>query len=390
LPKKSWVEKAAESGDWKAPLAEAKKQLATSGAKILASRAPRDRLERCISRIGEDEAPEVQDASDDKVQEHVDDTYLEDADPLPSDQEEAALAPKEKQAPAVTLADAYQDYRERGGNRPLVKKVLEHLGSTPIDQLDRSAIIAASLQLYPKCLQSERHELVIDPLEEVVCSYKPPPVRPEGGFRNNPGAWDEYQYWTNRKVEREVEWAKVVAAHEWYRKHLWPPLEGVAKQTWETEEQWQASLDPFGLHHRPRWARLDPWPERKPDLRIPDIAWGTPKEQADHKLRGLLSATFHPYVREDTLTGNEEGGWYLEFGHRPGKKPGRPPEDPYYGYIPQRRGRPRKAGKLSGAEKAKRHRDKKRAKKAKAAARDHYLWMLERLNRTSYVRISTE
>jgi hypothetical protein len=268
----------------------------------------------------------------------------------------------------VTLAVAYQDYLERGGNRRLVKKVLEELGSTPIDQLDRSALIDHARRLYPKCQQSERHNNVIDPVGEIVGGYKPRPARPAGGHFTSSEAWKEYQFQTQRLVKIEAEQAINTAILEHWGKDL-PRLEDVAaKPAWATEQRWLASLDPWGLKNPIRWASVDRPPVRKPDLRIPDYVWGTPKEQADHKLRDLFSATFHPH----------EGGWHREIGHRPDLKPG-PIENPYYGYLPQSRGRPRKARKFTNAEKTKRWRDKKRAKKAKKAARDHYLWMLERL-----------
>jgi len=60
--------------------------------------------------------PEERDTSLDRVQEHIEDGYLEDADPLPSDKEERALALADRHS-VVTLAEAYRDYLERGGMR---------------------------------------------------------------------------------------------------------------------------------------------------------------------------------------------------------------------------------------------------------------------------------
>ena len=65
----------------------------------------------------------------------------------------------------------------------------------PIDQLDRSTIVDAGRRLYPKCLQSERAELVHDPLEEIV-GFGRTIVRQAPTLR-----WDEYRYWTERKAE---------------------------------------------------------------------------------------------------------------------------------------------------------------------------------------------
>jgi hypothetical protein len=138
MPKKSWVDKAVESGDWAEAENKAKKALRKSGAKILAQRATRDAPET-IRRFGglEPDAPEPADTSDDPVQEYVEDVPDEDVDILPSDDQEAALTPADRR-PVVALAKVYADYRERGGNRVLEQRVLAYLGSTNIEDIDRA------------------------------------------------------------------------------------------------------------------------------------------------------------------------------------------------------------------------------------------------------------
>src|SRR5262245_20294820 len=90
MPKKSWIDKAAESGDWSDAERLARKLLNRSNTEIKNSRQVQDREK--ITSFGEGE--EAESALDvealDRVEELVED---ENDDPLPTDEEEAALTP---------------------------------------------------------------------------------------------------------------------------------------------------------------------------------------------------------------------------------------------------------------------------------------------------------
>ena len=238
MPRKSWVEKAAETGDWSGALAKAKQRLRTSGAKIVARRAQK---ERSISRAGENETPEVDslDTRPDRVEELIEDEFSEDADPLPSDEEEKVLAQADKR-PAVTLAELYRGYLERGGNRRLTKRVLDHLGSVSIDQIDRSAIIDAGLKLYPRSSQAERTELVHDPLEEIVGSSAV--VMPATTVRRG---WDECRYWLERKAELHA------AQQRWNEE-----LRRIVERNTIPEDEFWAQFRDWEEFYGPRWATI--------------------------------------------------------------------------------------------------------------------------------------
>jgi hypothetical protein len=102
MPRKSWVDKAVESGGWKEAETQARTALRKSGAEIRAQRAAVDRPETIRRFEGlEPDAPEPADSSDDEVQEFVEDVPDEDVDVLPDDAQEAALTPAETK-PVVT------------------------------------------------------------------------------------------------------------------------------------------------------------------------------------------------------------------------------------------------------------------------------------------------
>src|SRR5262249_41753564 len=126
MAKKSWVDKAAESG-WNDAENKARAALKKSAQAIRAQSAAIDRPEAIRRFEGlEPAAPEPADTSDDPVQEFVEDLPDEDVDVLPDDGRERALTTT-KTRPVVTLAQAYAEYREKGGNRDLDPRVLDYL-----------------------------------------------------------------------------------------------------------------------------------------------------------------------------------------------------------------------------------------------------------------------
>jgi hypothetical protein len=348
LSKKSWVDRAAESGDWDEHEARAKAALGKSNKKILAARVPRDRLEK-IFRGLEPDTPEQVDASDDPVQEHVDDHYVEDADPLPSDAEEKAIAPVGRHL-VVTVADAYRDYLERGGNRQLPKRVLAEIGSVPVDQLDRPAIVEVGWKLYPKCLKSERVELVYEPLEEIVGFGWNEIVRQGPSLQ-----WDECRYWNERKAVLDAEM-------EAYLKRWEDGLEKARNDpnAAERERRFWVERDMFD---RPDWAGgkpSGPPPDPKPVESYP-IRGSSTSQRLRYKLRGQLSALPHGLEFGSPPIPTAVETYPVTFLGYGGQVTGRVAAEPYYGWEKAPVGRPREH--RNDAEKMRAYRKRKRARK---------------------------
>src|SRR5262245_28210090 len=219
MPKKSWIDKAAESCDWSDAEKQARRLLGKSGAQIRESRQTQDR-EKIIA-FGEGEEPNAMLGLDalDRVEELVED---ENDDALPSDEEEGALTATDTQ-PVVTLSMAYDAYLARGGNRRLPGPALAHLGSRDVTQIDRATVIAAALKLYPKHSPQERAELLYDPLSEVLGgnlkALAPAPV--SNLVRRNPGP---HKSWAEQRAEYERERAEYYDRLE----KIWDMMEALA------------------------------------------------------------------------------------------------------------------------------------------------------------------
>ena len=375
MPKKSWIEKAAESGDWAAAIETAKKQLRKSAAQIEQGRAPREAPEVFKDIGGPLDAPEPADTSDDPVQEYIEGgvTEDEDGDQLPGDEQE--LVPAEP-TPVATLAEAYEDYLERGGNRSLQERVLDHFGDMNVEEINRTVVIAASRKLYPGLTQAERAELIVDPLEEIIGGINPrtvertaKPVPAPGsedlGPRPLSGSRSLARWWGERARQEQAALEKI---------NLWPPgkeypwveLPGANDANLaRIEATWVRSVysDP---NNDDTWARIE-----RPKMRLgppdppvsaettfnPDTiaiyqGRGSVRDHWEYKHRSLLSALKRPDGRR------------LRFG--PPKRIGasRYP-GVYYGHEPEKAGRPTKPDKLSRKEIQRAYRERKKAEKAK-------------------------
>jgi hypothetical protein len=330
MPRKSWVDKATETNDWSEAVAKAKTQLRKSGAKIFASRVPKDGPEKIFQGI-EPDTPEPADAGDDAVQEHVDDGFIEDADELPTDDQEKQLAPVQT-SPAVRFAKAYQDYRDRGGNRSLEDRALAYFGPMDIELIDRAAIIAAARKLYPNRSQADRAELVYDPVEEVIACPRlrePKKKRESVETRASDGISPEL-------AERIATFnAKLAKSTKEAMDYLYVLFPGSAPTDEEIREYW-ARFDRRD-YSGDRWASISKPPGPPPDP-VPaeplKIRWSSAADRWRYKHRGLF------------------GHWL-----------------PYGCEKRQPSGRPKKPNKLTNAEKQKAYRDRKRAEKE--AKKDH-------------------
>jgi hypothetical protein len=356
MAKKSWIDKAAESGDWSGATKQAGKMLAKAATEIRNSRQPRDREK--VTCFGEGEEREVAPDlnPDDRVEELVED---ENDDELPTDAEERALGQPET-APTVTLSAAYDDYLARGGNRRLPKRVLALLGTTNVNQIDRSTIIAAGRELYPSLSQAQRGELVHHPIEEVL-----------GGVRSAERVAAKRHRELDAKYQGERDRARLARYHAEkakYQEAWFAHLRGDDKLYRELglpvgnrisdHEFWAnvAMRDPAWW--RANWAGVSNFkpPGPPPDPVESKSAWrpSTHYERWTYKHRNLLSALKRP------------DGTELKFGYPPTKNSMPRVEDgTYYSYEPGKPGRPPRTDKLSNAAKQKAYRDRLRAKKSK-------------------------
>src|SRR5262245_12759684 len=106
MAKKTWVDRAAEGGDWMSAKNKAASALRKSGARLRRAREARDEPEVKGRFDGlTPDAPEPADTSDDDVQEYRDDDgpapEEEEPDILPDDAQEKALAPPPEPSPLV-------------------------------------------------------------------------------------------------------------------------------------------------------------------------------------------------------------------------------------------------------------------------------------------------
>src|SRR5262245_8741685 len=63
----------------------------------------------------------------------------------------------------ATFADAALAYMKAGGERTYIKKLLEHFGDTPLQQIDQATIDGAAADLYPQRSAATRNRSVYTP-----------------------------------------------------------------------------------------------------------------------------------------------------------------------------------------------------------------------------------
>jgi hypothetical protein len=330
MARRSWIDKPAETGDWSEAEKKAKKQLRKSSIRILF--APRPGR----PRDDDEERRELEERTRPaKFEETV-------AEPEPEEQPDeyeivGELPEEEETEPDVlTLAQTYEAYRTRGGNRLLPERILEELGETPIDEIDRKVIVEVGRKLYPGLAQSERAELVHDPIEEVVGyvpKASPPPTRAKRKDKKKPGRYDPYAYWLAAKAESKARteriWAEAWALHS---SHVGPLSPSDA-------DAWRFKFDEHG-NVRGRGPR-----DEVPNRHLP----GSARQWWDYQHRGFLSKHHGTDIRSGPPASKRA-------------KPRYDKDGTYIGYEPGNVGRPRSPNKLSNAEKQRRYRQRKQSK----------------------------
>jgi hypothetical protein len=330
MARRSWIDKAAETGDWSAAKKKAKGQIRKSNIRILFSPRPGRPLDD-----DEERREIVERTRPAKFEETV-------AEPEPEEQPDeyeivGELPEEEETEPGIpTVAEAYEAYRARGGNRLLPERILEELGETLIDEIDRKVIVDVGRKLYPGLAQSERAELIHDPIEEVV-GYMPKASPPTRAKRNKkkPGRYDPYAYWLGAKAESEARteriWAEAWALNSSHVGPLSP----------SDTDAWRFKFDEHG-NVRGRGPR-----DEAPNRYLP----GSRRQWWDYQHRGFLS---------------KHHGTKARLGPPPKSGKGKAVFDKagtYIGHEPGKVGRPRSPNKLSNAEKQKRYREKMKSKR---------------------------
>jgi hypothetical protein len=330
MGRKSEIDRAIEAGSWSELEKGARKALRKSRIRILFS----PRLGR--PRDDDEERRELEERTrPSKFEETV-------AEPEPEEQPDeyeivGELPEEEETEPGIpTLAEAYEAYRARGGNRLLLERVLEELGETPIDEIDRKVIVEVSRKLYPGLAQSERAELVHDPIEEIVGyvpKASPSSARAKRKDKEKPGRYDPYAYWLGAKAESKARteriWAEAWALNS---SHVGPLSPSDA-------DAWRFKFDEHG-NVRGRGPR-----DEAPNRYLP----GSRRQWWSYQHRGFFS---------------KHHGTDILSGPPPSKRAKRRYDKAgtYIGYEPGNVGRPRSPNKLSNAEKQRRYRQRKKSK----------------------------
>jgi hypothetical protein len=269
-PRKAWVERAAKTGNWTAQEKRARRKLRRANAEMLARRSPGRPREDAEERreIADRTQPSKFEENLEADARSEEEDEFEEAQELP--EEESAA---EEKTEVVTLELAYIRYRDRGGNREIFDRVLAELGDTPIEEIDRSVIIATARKLYPKWSQGDRAELVIDPLEEVLGFART--KRTEPPPQKEIRAYDAYAYWLkvwDRQLRDIVEfeaWKQEMIAKAtekppdplyWFRMNRWDPIrwtsitshEAPADPPEKVDNGWRPATNEGIWHHRHR------------------------------------------------------------------------------------------------------------------------------------------
>jgi integrase len=90
-----------------------------------------------------------------------------------------------------TFASAAASYMKAGGERKYLRKLLEHFGDRPLNQIDQAAIDEAAVALYPKGSAATRNRQVYTPCSAVLRrgGVSTNLSRPKGSGGNKQTAW---------------------------------------------------------------------------------------------------------------------------------------------------------------------------------------------------------
>jgi hypothetical protein len=318
--------------DWAAEAQKARSALRKANAKVLAGRAPRDAPESVFRDLGPDTTEPV-DASDDAVQEHVDDRYGDDADALPSDEQEREQA---------------------------------ELVEEPIEELVEKKAIAGGKPC--RCTTRDECPWLMTPAycsRHVLIDRMRPPVVPRTGGR--------VTFMEQEQLEREL--AQLPDGRDWTERRLRQDLaDGVAEVRRDDDQRYWYDLEAYrGDRHRDECITgRTPGPpaEPAPSAEPHTIRGSSATARARYKFRGQTSATARSgtWVCEpvpplepagevwvgEAVPRLELAGDALGFGPPP--RIGESRASPYFGYERGKAGRPRKADSLSPAERQRRRR----------------------------------
>jgi len=75
---------------------------------------------------------------------------------------------KPKQPDAPTFLSAAIAYMKAGGSRRYLKRLIEHFGETPLDEIDQAAIDAAAMKLHPDVTPQTRNGCVYTPVSAIL------------------------------------------------------------------------------------------------------------------------------------------------------------------------------------------------------------------------------
>lgn len=94
-----------------------------------------------------------------------------------------------------TFASAAAAYMRSGGERTYLRRLLEHFGDTPINQIDQAAIDHAAIALYPEASAATRNRQVYTPVAAILhrtgMSFKINRPRGSGGNKQTAWLWPE-------------------------------------------------------------------------------------------------------------------------------------------------------------------------------------------------------
>jgi hypothetical protein len=281
--------------------------------------------------------------------------------------------PSEK-VPATTLAEAIARYRERGGNRSVDPRALEHFGAVDVTTIDRDVLLEWGRKLFPKLTIAERMEHFVEPLAEIL---NLPPAEPGSA------AWYaetrvQREAAHERKLDQFLESCPYDARMRAVEETIWAAteayldrrLQNIDMSVYTSRDEVNHLMDGLG-----DWATVlplktpGPPPDKSPYTDNSYVA-GTSQQCWRWHHRGQLSLLrmddgteihfgYAETPRQDPVYGSIR---YDYIGYLHGK-PGRPrkakPLKPA-----AKIGRPRKLDKESNAEKMKRYRARKKENKS--------------------------
>jgi len=244
--------------------------------------------------------------------------------------------PSEK-VPVTTLAEAVARYRERGGNRSVDPRALEHFGSVDVTTINRDVALEWVRKLYPKLTIAERMEHFVEPLTEILDL---PPAGPKTAT-----------WYAERKLERDAAYEpELLRVYEWLKPPSYPLAEALI---WANTERWLARRPPIDLKEYPSRDQVDhlmdglggDWATVLP-LKAPDPPPDPGPREDNHYVLGAASECWHWAHRGQVSLLRMDDGTVIHFGYA--EKPCQVPvygsvRYDYIGYLHGKPGRPRKA-----------------------------------------------